>query len=75
MTNINKRIGKLFKSPNNISIKELHIVLKYFGYKLSRVNGSHFIFKDSKGDTQSIPVHNSKIKKHYIKKLLKIFYG
>lgn len=75
MTNMNKRIKKLFDSPGNVSIQELQIVLEYFGYKLSRISGSHFIFTHSTKDTQSVPVHSNKIKKFYIKKLLKIIYG
>ena len=75
MTSINKRIKKLFDSPANVTIQELQIVLEYFGYRLGRVRGSHFIFTHHCRDTQSIPVHNNKIKKSYIKKLLKILYG
>ncbi len=75
MTNINKRIKKLFESPANVSIQELQIVLEYFGYRLSRINGSHFIFTNPNGTNKSIPVHNNKIKKYYIKDILKTIYG
>ncbi len=75
MSNMNKRIGKLFKSPNNTPIRELQIVLEYFGYRLSRINGSHFIFTHPNGTNKSIPVHNNKIKKYYIKDILKTIYG
>lgn len=75
MTNMNKRIKKLFDSPSNVTIQELQIVLEYFGYKLDRIRGSHFIFKHKNGEMHPVPVHNNKIKKHYINKLLKVLYG
>lgn len=75
MTNMNKRIKKLFESPANVSVQELQMVLEYFGYKLDRINGSHFIFKHKNGEIYPVPVHNNKIKKYYIKKLLKVLYG
>lgn len=75
MTNMNKRIQKLFDSPANITIQELQIVLEYFGYKLDRIRGSHFVFKNPNGTHKSIPVHNNKIKEYYIRDILKIIYG
>lgn len=75
MTNMNKRIKKLFDSPANVSIRELQIVLEYFGYKLDRIKGSHFVFKSPKGVHKSIPVHNNKIKEYYIRDILKTLYG
>lgn len=75
MTNMNKRIRKLFDSPANITIQELQMVLEYFDYKMDRISGSHFIFKSKKGEIYPVPVHNNKVKKYYIKKLLKIIYG
>lgn len=75
MTDINKRIKKLFESPNNVSIQELQIVLEYFGYKLSRIKGSHFIFKKPNSTNKCIPVHNNKVKEYYIKDILKTIYG
>lgn len=75
MTNMNKRIQKLFDSPANVTIQELQIVLEYFGYKLDRIRGSHFVFKSKSGDVYPVPVHGNKIQKYYIKKLLKVLYG
>ncbi len=43
------------------------------GYYLVRISGSHHIFK-KKGIFQlfSIPVHNGKVKNHYVKEIDKI---
>ena len=75
VTNIQKCIDKLFNKPNNVTIREFQLVLEYFGYRLSRVKGSHFIFKSNTGEAESIPVHNNKVKKFYIKKMLTKIYG
>ncbi len=75
MTSHEKRIRKLINNPQDVSIQELQTVLANFGWSLIRTKGSHFIFKDLNGRIYSVPVHNSKIKSHYIKDILKILYG
>lgn len=72
--NIKKKLDKLTHSPNNVTIHELKAVLEYFGFRLIRINGSHFIFKNQEGISKSVPVHNNKIKPYYIKDILKLIY-
>ncbi len=57
-----------------ISGKEFVKILQRKGWKLKRINGSHFIFSHAeKTETISVPVHkNDDLKKGLLKKLMSI---
>jgi predicted RNA binding protein YcfA (HicA-like mRNA interferase family) len=47
--------------------------MKYKKIDLDRIRGSHFTFENAlNGETITIPSHNKKVKKIYIKKILKL---
>lgn len=75
MNKIQKRIEKIINNPGNVTISELIVILEYYGCKLIRIRGSHFIFQDSKGERYPVPVHNNKVKPYYIKYILKNIHG
>ena len=63
------------KVPNDISYEEICKYLKYYGFYLDRVNGSHHIFENIDGRQITIPVHSGLIKSPYIKKVISITGG
>ena len=42
------------------------------GYTLTRISGSHHIFTKKGSPLVSIPVHDGKVKAHYVKEIAKI---
>jgi predicted RNA binding protein YcfA (HicA-like mRNA interferase family) len=46
--------------------KEARKMLEGKGYSLSRINGSHHVFTKPGKRPFSVPVHNGKVKPHYI---------
>lgn len=72
MTIKEKRFLKFSQQPKDTSLDKTKIVLEDFGYELSKIKGSHHVFKKPYESTIVIPVHNNKVKKIYIKKLIKI---
>ncbi len=47
-------------------------LLEKKGYRLTRISGSHHIFTKKGCPLISIPVHNNKVKAHYVKEIEKI---
>lgn len=77
MTNERKRIERFCNIKAEAEFREAIQVMGIIGYKIDRMNGSHFVFKDDKGNKKTIPVHCNKIKKVYVKriqKLIKLHY-
>lgn len=60
------------KVPNDISYEEICKYLKYYGFYLDRVNGSHHIFENIDGRQITIPVHSGTIKSYYVSLAIKI---
>ena len=73
--NIKKLIVKLSRSQSNASFDELAKILVYIGYELSKCQGkgSHRIFQKQGFDHVNIPFAKP-IKKHYVKKVLELYY-
>ena len=68
-----KILRKMRQSPSNITIQEIIIFMKYKKIDLDRIRGSHFTFENAlNGETITITSHNKKVKKIYIKKILKL---
>lgn len=71
MTQKEKRFQRLIQNPKSTSIQELTTILNDCGYGLARISGSHYIFARSNSEVIVVAVHNNRIKKSYIKKLIK----
>lgn len=72
VTKREKLFLKLFRSPQETSLRDIEKVLNCFGYEKARIRGSHHIFRKGNHATIVLPVHNNMIKKTYIKKVTKI---
>jgi len=66
---IKKNIKKLINEPTEMSIHEIKNILEFFGYKLDRIKGSHYMFAKENCDTIILPVHNQKNDRTYLKKV------
>ena len=71
---IKKIIKKLLKEPPEMRLEEVIIMLSFLGYKLDRINGSHYIFTKPETKAIIVPSHHNKVHKIYLKKLKKLFY-
>ena len=49
--------------------------LERAGYRLVRIHSSHHIFEKPGMPILSIPVHNGKVKPHYVRQVKKIVAG
>lgn len=72
MTKKEKRLEDLQNLKADASFQVVKTVLEENGYELTASKGSHFRFKKSNKPSISIPVHNGKVKKVYIKEILKL---
>ena len=73
MSKFEKLIDDLYNMSDELRIDEIKKILKYYGYNLSSVKGSHFTFKKSGEYPITIPIHGKTgIKKTYIKEIKKI---
>lgn len=70
MTKREKRLEKLRRGVSSASYREVERVLMDFGYRLSRVKGSHHIFDGPEGKVV-FPVHKKQVAGVYIKLLIK----
>lgn len=62
---------RLKNNPNNATFSEIRKLLEQEGFALDRITGSHHIF--TKDDiTFVIPVHNSKVKAIYVKRVIEL---
>lgn len=58
--------------PSLVRFAVVTQMLEAKGYFLSRVAGSHHIFRKTGVGTFSVPVHNAKVKPCYVKKIEKL---
>lgn len=71
MAGVDKLVDKMKRQPNNIKFAEAEKVLRAYGYGLTRVKGSHHIFRNKiTGDRWSLPSQKP-IKPYLIRELLK----
>lgn len=75
MSNIQKLIEKLKQNPKDIRYDIVRRVLKYFGYELKNIKGSHFKFKKENHPPIQIVAHQKKVKKWYIKNAFNIIFS
>ena len=69
---IEKSIKKLLSEPTEMRISEIINIMAFAGFKLIRIRGSHYQFKKDNKLLVTIPVHNSKIQKYYLKVIKRI---
>lgn len=62
-----KSVRKLMAEPVEMRIEEVIRVLEYFGYLHERTKGSHYQFKKDYTKIFTVPSHNMKVKKYYLK--------
>ena len=67
-----KNLRKLFSNSPEMTIYEITNVLNYFGFELLRIKGSHYHFYKFGIGLITIPVHQNKVGKYYLKYLKKI---
>lgn len=71
MSKRDKLRERLKNNPANARFSDIRKLLEYEGFMLDRITGSHHIF--SKDDiTFVIPVHNSKVKTVYVKRVIEL---
>jgi predicted RNA binding protein YcfA (HicA-like mRNA interferase family) len=64
---VKKSIQRLLSLPTEMRIEEIHAIFSHFRFTLTAVRGSHFQFKNEYQVKITIPVHNGKVKKIYLK--------
>lgn len=67
-----KRMFGLLKTPRAIKLREFQKILKEYDFHLTHVRGSHHKFKNQNGKSITVPVHNKKVEKVYVKKIIKL---
>lgn len=61
------------QTPQDVELSDLQLYLKYNGFALGRVKGSHHIFVNKNKEIIVIPVHDGKVKAKYIMNIVKKF--
>ena len=61
--------------PSEMRLSEVQKILERAGYRLVRISGSHHCFAKPGETLVSIPVHQGKVKPHYVRQVEKICQG
>jgi len=74
VTRIKKRFENILNNPTEIKWNELIPVLEYYGLVCEPPSGgSHWtVFHPNFPENITVPVHNNRIKKIYVKKLMRL---
>lgn len=74
MSRIKKRFERLLNNPSDIKWDELQPIFTHYNLKIiNGSKGSHFIvYHDDIDDQVTVSVHNNRIKKVYLKKIINI---
>jgi predicted RNA binding protein YcfA (HicA-like mRNA interferase family) len=74
LASVKKIVGKFLREPSEpeFDFEEVKKVLEKFDYKLSGGSGSHFCFRRKRSPLINIPTHKGKVKKKYVKEMVKI---
>lgn len=59
------------KPSKSVTFDEIKKYLEHYNYHLDRITGSHHIFKNNRGESITLPVHNKRVKYVYIRKIKK----
>ena len=64
-----KNLIELLSEPSEMDFSKVQNILLGFNFKLARIKGSHFSFKNLEKGIITIPVHNQKVKRIYLKRV------
>jgi len=64
---------RLKNGPNNASFKDVDKLLRWCGFELRRIKGSHHIYKREGYDQLMVVPHHKPLKTVYVKKALALF--
>jgi predicted RNA binding protein YcfA (HicA-like mRNA interferase family) len=68
-----KLLRKALASPNNLRFGEMTALAEVFGFKLSRVSGSHHIYaREGVADLVNLQEVNGKAKPYQVRQFLKL---
>ncbi len=74
MSKREKLLELLKNSPNNVTFGDIRKLLELENFDLDRITGSHHIFKRDE-IVLVIPVHNSRVKSVYVKRVIELIEG
>ncbi|NLW86945.1 MAG: type II toxin-antitoxin system HicA family toxin [Planctomycetes bacterium] len=57
---------------SEMRFSEVKKMLEAKGYRLDRIRGSHHVFVKPGCQNEIVPVHNGKVKPHYVRQIEKI---
>jgi len=66
---LKKSIRKLLRNPAEMRIDEVSNILIYLGFTLDRIKGSHYTFIREGRPASTLPCHNQKVKRYYLRKI------
>lgn len=69
MARAEKLLEDMRRLPTEMRLSQVQTVLEYLGWRLDRVDGSHFIYKRD-GHHLSIPRHSGYVRGVYLKQIL-----
>lgn len=72
MSQIEKLLEKLKQTKTDIPLRDLSKILTSVGYVCVRQKGSHFHFRKANSPFITVPAHQQKVKRVYIKEILSL---
>ncbi len=71
--NKRKLLFKALSSPNNLPFKEMVVLVEAFGFRLSRINGSHHLFTHPEiSELINLQEKNGKAKAYQVRQFLQL---
>lgn len=71
MSKREKLLAQFFSFPREMSLSDIKKILKWYGFELDRVKGSHHIFTNDEDKIINFPVHDKKVRIDYLKQIAK----
>ncbi|MFH1253432.1 MAG: type II toxin-antitoxin system HicA family toxin [Candidatus Uhrbacteria bacterium] len=72
MSQFEKLLEKISNTKTSVRFVELEKILLSAGYKRQRQKGSHVHFRKPGSPSLTIPVHNNKVKKVYVREVINL---
>jgi predicted RNA binding protein YcfA (HicA-like mRNA interferase family) len=70
MSRMEKLIQSFLAEPTEVNFSDVEKLLKFFGFELKSVEGSHHTFRHEDGRRITVPIkHGRKVKKAYVRKI------
>jgi len=70
---IKQNLKKLLRNPSSMRIEEIVNIMRFLGYTLDRIKGSHYIFVKPYQQVKIIPTKQGKVKQCYLKTIIQIY--